>query len=81
MKKGGFDILNYISDNFVLFQLIDTAGDLNRAVSIIGCWIYNSIYKRALPLIKESLNCFLRNLKTIMNCILNLNLFSVPLVM
>ena len=47
-----FDILNDISDHMTLVKLIDTAINVNHAVSIIGCWIYDSNHKRALPLIK-----------------------------
>ena len=37
-----------------LVQLIDTDMNANHGVSIIVCWIFDSNYKRALPLIKES---------------------------
>ena len=55
-NTGELDILNYISDRVVLVQLIDTTGNFNHAVSIIGGWRYYSNYKRALCLIKKSLN-------------------------
>ena len=55
-KKSEFDILNDISDHVTLVQLIDTAGNVNHVVIIIGCCIYYSNYKRALPFIKESLD-------------------------
>ena len=51
-NRGTFDILNDISDHMTLVKLIDTAINVNHAVSIIGCWIYDSNHKRALPLIK-----------------------------
>ena len=47
---------NDISDHVTLVQLIDTSGNFNHAVIIIGCWIYDSNYKRALPSIKEYLD-------------------------
>ena len=31
---------------------MDTIGNVNHAVSITGCWIYDSNYKIDLPLIK-----------------------------
>ena len=52
LKTGEFDILNDISDHVTLVQLIETAGNVNHAVSIIRCWIYDSNYKRELPLTK-----------------------------
>ena len=55
-NKGSFDIFNDISDHVTLVQLIDTAGNDNRAVSITGYWIYDYNYKRALPLMIESLD-------------------------
>ena len=54
--KGGFDILNDISEQFTLVKLIDTVGNLNHAVSIVGNWIFDSSYKKALPLTKKPLN-------------------------
>ena len=42
MKKTvEFDTLNDIRDHVVLVQLIDTAVNVNNAVSIIGRWIYD----------------------------------------
>ena len=35
-KKGAFDILNGISEIFTLVKLIDTLGNLNHAISILG---------------------------------------------
>ena len=40
----------------MLVQLIDTDGNVNHDVRIIGFWIYDSNYKRALPSIKEYLD-------------------------
>ena len=55
-KTGEFDILYDIRDHVTLVQLVYTSGNVNHAVSIIGCWIYDSNYKIELPLIKESLD-------------------------
>ena len=54
--KGSFDILNDISEKFTLVKLMDTVGNLNHALSIVGHCILDSNYKRALPLTKKSLN-------------------------
>ena len=51
-KTGEFDILYDIRDHVTLVQLVYTSGNVNHAVSIIGCWIYDSNYKIELPLIK-----------------------------
>ena len=55
-KKGYYDILTDISQNFTLFQLMDYLGDLNHAVSIVGCWIFYSNYKKSLVLNRASLD-------------------------
>ena len=34
-------IFNNISDHVTLVQLIDTYDNVNNAISITGCWIYN----------------------------------------
>ena len=47
--KGGFDILNDISERFTLVKFMDTVGNLNHAVSIVGHWIFYSDYLMALP--------------------------------
>ena len=39
-----------------LVQLIDTSEDVNNAVSINGCWIYDYNYKIVLALIKNFLD-------------------------
>ena len=35
-NKGYFDILNDISENFTLVQLMDTLVNVNNAISIVG---------------------------------------------
>ena len=49
-KKGGFDILNGISENVTLVQLMETLGNVNNAISIVGHWIFDSNYKKAICL-------------------------------
>ena len=44
--------LNDISDHVILVQLVETSGNVNQAVGITVCWIYDSNYKISLPLIK-----------------------------
>ena len=36
VKKGTFDILNDISENFTLVKLMETLGNVNHAISIVG---------------------------------------------
>ena len=45
-KQGTFDILRDISETFTLVQLMDTVGNVNHAVSIVGYWIFDSNYKK-----------------------------------
>ena len=39
-KNYAFDILNDTSENVTLLQLIDSIGNVNRAISIVGHWIF-----------------------------------------
>ena len=41
-KTGEFDILNDIIDRVELVKLIDTAVNVNHAISIAGCWMSDS---------------------------------------
>ena len=45
-----------ISANVTLVQLIDSLGNVNHAISVVGSWIFDSNYERALVLNKESLD-------------------------
>ena len=49
-KNDAFDILNDISENVTLVQLIYSLGNVNFATSIVGRWIFYSNYKKALCL-------------------------------
>ena len=40
-NKGTFDILNEISENVTLVQLMVTIGNLNHVISIVGYWIFD----------------------------------------
>ena len=52
-NKLSFDILNNISDHVTLVQLEDSSGNVNHAIIIKWCLIYNWNYKRALTLMRE----------------------------
>ena len=54
-NKGSFVIFNDVSDHVTLLQLKDPAGNINHAVSITECWIYDSNYERSLCLMREPL--------------------------
>ena len=55
-KKFGFDILNGISDNVTLVQLMESLRNLNHAISIVSFWIFDLNYEQELHLTRESLN-------------------------
>ena len=55
-NKGAFDILNEMSENVTLLQSMDSLGHVNCAISIIGYWIFDSNYKQAIFLTRESLD-------------------------
>ena len=45
-KNDAFDILNEISENVTLVQLMETLGNVNHAISIVGYWIFDSNYEK-----------------------------------
>ena len=51
-KNYAFDILNDISDNVTLIQLMESLVNVNHAISIAGHWIFDSKYKKSLCLTK-----------------------------
>ena len=55
-KKGIYKILEDISENVTLVQLMDSLRNLNHAISVVGYWIFDSNCKRALVLNRESLD-------------------------
>ena len=55
-KNDAFDILNDISENVTLVQLMDSLVNMNHATSIVGHWIFDSNYKKALCLTQELLD-------------------------
>ena len=52
---GDYEILENISANFTLVQLMDSLGNVNRAISVVGSWIFYLNYERALVLNRASL--------------------------
>ena len=55
-KNDAFDILNDMSENVTLVQLMDSLGNMSHAISIVGHWIFDSNFKKALCLTQESLD-------------------------
>ena len=55
-KMGDYDILENISANVTLVQLMNSLGNVNHAISVVGSWIFDSNYERALVLNKASLD-------------------------
>ena len=55
-KMCGYKILEDISENITLFQLMDSLGNVNHAISVVGNWIFDSNYEKSLVLNGESLD-------------------------
>ena len=53
---GDYKILEEISANFTLFQLMDSLGNVNHSISVVGSCIFDSDYERALVLNRASLD-------------------------
>ena len=49
-KNDAFDILNDISEDVNLVQLMESLGNVSRAIIIVWHWIFDSNYKKALCL-------------------------------
>ena len=49
-KNDDFDILNDISENVTLVQFMYSLRVVNHAIIIVGHWIFDSTYKKALCL-------------------------------
>ena len=56
IQKGYFDILNNISENVTPVQLIDSLGNMNHVIGVVGWWIFDLNYEKALVLNREPLN-------------------------
>ena len=53
---GDYKILEDISANVTLVQLMYSIGNVNHAISVVGSWIFDSNYERSLFLNKASLD-------------------------
>ena len=51
-----FDIRNDISENFTLVQLMESLGNLNHAISIVGHYIFDYNYNKSLCLTQVSMD-------------------------
>ena len=49
-KMGSYGILTYIREHVTLEQLMDSLGNMNHAISVVGYWIFDRNYDRALVL-------------------------------
>ena len=47
-KKRYYDILKDMSENVTLSQLMDSLGNAKHAISVVGYWIFDSNYKKAI---------------------------------
>ena len=41
-KKGEYEILKNISANVTLVQLMDSLGNVDHAISVVGSWIFDA---------------------------------------
>ena len=55
-KMGDYKILEDIIANVTLVQLMDSIWNVNHAISVVGNWIFDSKYERALVLNRASLD-------------------------
>ena len=54
-NKGSYDILTDTSENVTLVQLMNYLENVNYDISVVGYWIFDSNYKKALVMNIESL--------------------------
>ena len=55
-RKESYDIMTGISEHSNLVKLIYSLFNINHAISVVGYWIFDSNYKRALLLNREWLD-------------------------
>ena len=55
-RKGLYKIVEGIGEHITLVQLMDSLVNVNRSISVVGCWILDSNYKKALVLNRASLD-------------------------
>ena len=51
-----YNILEGISENVTLVQLMDSLGNVNHAISVVGKWIFDSNYEKSIVLNRASLD-------------------------
>ena len=52
-KNDDFDILNDTSEDVTLVQIMDSLGNVNHAISVVGYWVFDFDYNKALFLHKN----------------------------
>ena len=55
-QTGSYNTLKDISKHVTLVQLMDSLGNVNHAISVVGYWIFDSNYNKALVLNRASLD-------------------------
>ena len=55
-KNDSFDMLKNISEYVTLVHLMNSLGNLNHSISIVGSWIFDSNYDKSLCLTQESVD-------------------------
>ena len=55
-KNGLYKILEDISEHVTLIQLMNSLGNVNHAISVVGYWIFYSNYEKSLVLNREPLD-------------------------
>ena len=53
-KIHSYDILKEISEHFTLVQLMDYLGNVKCSISVVGYWVFDSNYKKALVLMEQT---------------------------
>ena len=56
IKRWDFCILEDISKHVTLIQLMDSLVNVNYAISVVGYWIFDSNYEKALVTNRKSLD-------------------------
>ena len=59
MRKGTFDILNYMSEYVTLVKLVGTLDNVNNTISISDVCIYDANYKIALNFLERIIEYYL----------------------
>ena len=55
-NMGSYDIMTDRSENVTLVQLMDSLGNVNHDIGVVGYWIFDSNCEKALVLNRESLD-------------------------